>query len=253
MSNSDEQNNNIKNVIKIKESDIEQLLNIIPNSENLSLIYKYHIRDQKNRNTCIINATLSLIEYLRQLEGYEYTILSSSFLYHFSVKEEINRYNGYNQNSGIHTISVLKSLLKNGVCDQKRWESVFDFNIKPSTKAIVNALSRLKDCNIEIIPNSLNVIRYVIGVTKRPIVAVIPSDIFDGNINTENHSVLFVGYDSEYIYYQNSYGESWGNKGFGKFEVTLVDQIINMYTMDQTCLKSLDYIFRPIKTRKIIK
>lgn len=241
------------NILYIQESDIQSLLDVIPNNEHLNLIYKYYIRDQKNRNTCIINATLSLIEYLRQLEGYEYTILSSSFLYHFSVKEEIDRYNSYNKNSGIHTISVLKSLLRNGVCDQKRWESVFDFNIKPSSKAILNALSRLKDCNIEVIPNSLNVIKYVIGVTKRPIVAVVPSNIDDtGELNAENHSVLLVGYDSEYIYYQNSYGESWGDRGFGKFSVSLVDIIVNMYTLDQTCLKSLEPMFQK-KIKKIIK
>ena len=225
------------NLLELQEEDISSFKT--PNMIKLNEIYQYTIKNQGIHNSCIINATITLIEYLRQIQGLPYMVLSTSFLYHFSAKE-----NGKYKN-GIKTISVLKSLLTHGVCEQKRWTSVFDVNIKPSYDAIVDALSRISDTTIEIIPNSLNVIKYVLGYCKRPIVAILP---LSDEESVPNHSVVLVGYDDnqESIIFQNSYGLNWGDNGFGYLPYSLISNIVKMFSMDETCVKAFEDSFEQI-------
>ena len=249
------------NLLHIRDSDVEPFET--PNIIKINDDYQYSIKDQKSTNSCTILATITLIEYLRQIQGLPFIQLSTNFLYHYSIKT-----NGKYKN-GLKTISVLRSLLSNGVCDQKRWSSIFDFNMRPSQDAVLDALSRICDTTIEIIPNSINSIRYILGYCKRPIVAII--NIFsgyddNGNViepkddETEikplfNHSILLTGYnDSEnIIYFQNSYGQKWGNTGVGSFSYKFINHIINMFSMDESCIKSLDSFFEIRTTREIEK
>ena len=232
------------NMLEINPEDIS--LFETPRSIRLNEIYQYKIRNQGNNNSCVINATITLIEYIRQMQGLPFVILSTSFLYHFSSKENKTTKNG------VKTISVIKSLLTHGVCENKRWSSVFDVNIKPSCEALMEAISRISNTTIEIIPNSIDVIKYIIGYCKRPIVAVIP---LNGDEFIFNHSVVFVGYndDTETIIFQNSYGEEWGDGGFGEFSYTDINSIVNMFSMDETCIKSFIFDEDYIVTKHIEK
>lgn len=261
-------------IVTIKNSDIDMF--IPPSSSHLNEMYTYYIRDQHKNNSCAVMALVSLIEYLRQIEGKEFICLSDNFVYYNSMK-----ING-NSERGLKTCSVLRSILQYGACDQRRWSSIYDAHIKPTQNVIVESFSNLKDTTVEILECSIECIRYILGVCKRPISANIKmynsckegyllteyvdrlleyeeesdtesssdsSDIESGGIfmskkieNVYNHSVLLVGYDDklQIVYFQNSYGKKWGKNGFGSFKYDYVKYIDSMYSMDESCIKSLD-------------
>lgn len=261
-------------IVKIKNSDIDMF--IPPSSSHLNEMYMYYIRDQHKNNSCAVMALVSLIEYLRQIEGKEFICLSDNFVYYNSMK-----ING-NSERGLKTCSVLRSILQYGACDQRRWSSIYDAHIKPTQNVIVESFSNLKDTTVEILEFSIECIRYILGVCKRPISANIKmynsckeghlvteyvdklleykdsdtessSDSENENIsggnciskhteNVYNHSVLLVGYDDELqiVYFQNSYGKRWGKNGFGSFKYDYIKYIDSMYSMDESCIKALD-------------
>lgn len=214
----------------IRKIDILPIIEFteFPSDVNLSKKYKYEIRNQRTKNICSILSLITLIEYLRQIEGKEYIRLSESFLYYNSTKFE-------HKNGNFKTSSVLYSILKYGTCYSKRWESIYDLDLTPVNSMNIQALSNLKDANVEIIENSIECILYILGVCGRPIVA---------NIN--NHSVVLIGYDSDNIYYQNSYGQDWGLDGFGKVKRTEIGLIIFMYSMSESCVKAFENQFKNI-------
>jgi hypothetical protein len=259
-------------VVTIKNSDIDMFTP--PSSSHLNEMYTYYIRDQHKNNSCAVMALVSLIEYLRQIEGKEFMCLSDNFVYYNSMK-----ING-NSEKGLKTCSVLRSILQYGACDQKRWSSIYDAHIRPTQNVIVESFSNLKDTTVEILECSIECMRYILGVCKRPISANIKmyNSCKEGNLVTEhvkklleykdesesndsdsdiesggnciskqienlyNHSVLLVGYDDELqmIYFQNSYGKKWGKNGFGSFKYDYVKYVDSMYSMDESCIKTLD-------------
>lgn len=238
----------MENIVHISESDVAIFDS--PPSKKLHEIFKYYIFDQKKINCCAVASVISLIEYLRQKEGKDLEKFSVSFLYHNSLLMQ-----GVLRNVPLRTRCVINAIMSAGVCKQERWSSSNDFREKPSDEAIRDALSRVEHCNIEDIDKSLKTIKYIIGFCERPIVAIflafehnslslsrskeiikLPSDrtfVYD------RHSILLVGYDDDerVIYFQNSYGEEWGNGGFGRISYDYIPYFDLLYTMDQSCIK----------------
>lgn len=213
-----------------------------PNSIKLNEIYEYFIFNQGHNLTCSISAAISLIEYLRQKEGKKCEKFSVDFVYHEIIKS------GCNYKNGLKASFVINTLLKHGSCLEK--------NYKCSDENVIEALERIKECKIESIEKSIETIKYVIGFCERPIVALMniyDIEIFTSIENSYNlidtpknkkiynkHTVLLTGYDDELreIYFQNSYGEEWGEKGFGRISYDFVNYLIMLYSMDESCLKS---------------
>lgn len=238
----------MNNLVRIKVKDI--ILFETPLSKKLHEEFKYFIFDQTHYLSCSVSAAISLIEYLRQKEGKECEKFSVGFLYHDALQGSSEL------NNGLKTSSVLKSLIHDGVCLQKRWSSLNEPTIEPSQEAVMESLSRIKHCNIECLEIDISTIRYTIGFCERPIVAIMT--IYDKKkfytINTSydvigipshnnndsiKHSILLVGYDDSerIIYFQNSYGEEWGNKGFGRISYDYIPYFDLLYSMDESCIK----------------
>lgn len=216
-----------------------------PASKKLNEIYDYYIFDQGMNLDCAVAAAISLVEYLRQKEGKKCEKFSVSFLYH-------NLLNKSRLNSGFKASTVLDTLLKKGVCTNSLWSEKNSL-IKPSYEAIIDGFSRIKNCNIEYIENSIECIRYIIGFCERPIVALL--NIYDFmsfkcgvkidkpkklDVICAKHSVLLVGYDDDkkIIYFQNSYGTGWGKNGFGELSYDYISCFGILYSMDESCIKS---------------
>lgn len=221
----------------------------------LNEIYSYFIFDQGHNLSCSITAAISLIEYLRQKEGKKFEKLSVSFLYH-----EVMLTEGISKNIGLKASSVIKALLKNGTCSQQKWLSSQNALLEPSEDAVLDALSRIKHCCIELIDTSIETIRYIIGFCERPIVAIL--NIYDkkrfytmetsydivvppknSSDLSDKHSILLVGYDDneKVIYFQNSYGNEWGNCGFGRISYDYIPFFSLLYSMDESCIKGDEY------------
>lgn len=238
------------NTIKILTSDVKNIVNseMIPNVKKLNEIYDYFIFSQGNKLSCSVTAPISMIEYLRQKEGRKNEKLSVSFLYHNCLNEENKK-----TNSTLKASTVIHELITHGTCSQSKW-SDNDEEKEPNHEAILDAITRIKHCNVEILEQSIDCIKYIIGFCERPIVCIL--DITNKNVfindketiqrnkNEKNvisrHSILLIGYDDiEKIYwFQNSYGENWGFNGFGKISYDCISLFKLMYSMDESCLKS---------------
>lgn len=247
--------NLMENLIPIKKSDVDIFR--CPQSIHLDRIFKYFIFDQSFQLLCSVTAAISLIEYLRQKDGMIYEKFSVGFLYHQAMLVNSDFKNA--NKTGLKASSVVSALIEYGTCTQNLW-SGSDANVKPSEEAILDALSRIKHCNIENIEPCIETIRYTIGFSQRPIVTIMT--IFDKksffgkdtsyNIigrplpdqkGEDKHSILLVGYDDNerVIYFQNSYGDKWGNNGFGRLSYDYIPYLTLMYSMDESCIKSCQY------------
>lgn len=244
-------------MVKIKKEDISVF--DCPTKIKLFHKYEYFIFDQKHNMVCAVTAPISLIEYLRQKEGKKYEKLSVGFLYHHAVLTDNIQ---LVKQHGLRSTSVLNALLKNGTCSEETYLSE-DMNplIKPSHEAVIEALSRLKHCDIENIEPSIETIKYIIGYCERPIVALFtihdPNKFFsletsydiiypptdESQIKSNiKHSILLIGYndDKRVIYFQNSYGKEWGRGGFGRISYDCIPYFGILYSMDESCVKSSD-------------
>lgn len=239
-------------LIRIQKSDIKSF--DPPSKIKLNEIYDYFIFNQGHNLSCAISSAISLIEYLRQKEGKSCEKLSVGFLYHELLMENKDSLS----HIGFRASDVLRELLKNGVCLQQKFSSLQDSYINPSTDAVLDSLSRIKHCNIECIDIDIITLRYIIGFCERPIVAIInifdTDQFFDLERSYEvirpfedmdkeeslNHSILLVGYNDHegVIYFQNSYGEEWGNGGFGRISYDYIPYFDLFYSMDESCIKS---------------
>lgn len=241
-------------MITIKKEDVEMFT--CPEIIKLFEMYEYFIFDQEHELTCSVSAAVSLVEYLRQKDGKECEKFSVVFLYGKAVAAEPHPDNVIKY--GLKASSVINALLKNGVCLENSWPSDKHFYVEPSTKVVLEALNRLKHCDLEKIDADIHCIRYILGYCERPIVAVL--NIYDMatfcNLETSyepiqappinktlevinRHSVLLVGYDDQdrILYFQNSYGTQWGKNGFGRISYDYIPFFGILYSMDESCIK----------------
>lgn len=244
----------MENLIPIKKTDVD--IFHCPQSIHLDKLFKYFIFDQSSQLLCSVTAAISLIEYLRQKDGLSFEKFSVGFLYHQAML--VNSDLRSASKSGLKASSVVTALIEYGTCTQDLWSSN-DVKIKPNEIAILDALSRIKHCNIENIEPCIETIRYTIGFSQRPIVTIMPiydKKTFFGKYTSYNtitiplldqriedrHSILLVGYDDDekVIYFQNSYGYEWGNRGFGRISYDFIPYLILMYSMDESCIKSTE-------------
>lgn len=248
-------------IVRINKSDVEYIS--FPKSKKLFEEYNYFIFNQGHNLSCSVTAAISMIEYLRQREGKKCQKFSVGFLYHNALVDENqdNKDNkGVIKSKSLSATTVIRSLFEKGSCLQEKWSSSNLIEIEPSHDAIIDALSRIKHSNIEILDVDILTIKYIIGFCDRPIVGIYEMDdisefsyansknIIGLNQVSENvndmkvkHSILLVGYDDDerVIYIQNSYGESWGNSGFGRISYDSLFKLKLLYSMDESCLKSL--------------
>lgn len=246
-------------IVRITKSDVDCI--DFPKYKKLFEEYNYYIFNQGHNLSCSVAAVISMIEYLRQREGKNCQKFSVGFLYHNALVEESEDKNL--KSKSLSATSVIRSLFEKGSCLQEKWSSTNPINIEPSHDAIIDALSRIKHSNVEILDIDLLVIKYIIGFCERPIVGIYEMDNLSefsssnsrniiglnginclnglNEINRVRHSVLLVGYDDEenVIYIQNSYGESWGDSGFGRISYNSLNKFKLLYSMDESCLKSL--------------
>ncbi len=186
------------------------------------------IEDQGDLGSCVANSSTTCLEFLYKQAGKKQPELSRLFLYWYARFLDGT---DPNDDAGTFIRTAMKALSNYGVCTEDLWPyDVSKYSVKPGAPCLVDASNRqilryyrtpslvhIKLCLSEGFP-------VVFGFS-------VPESMFsDATASTGvvqypsknegivgGHAVLAVGYDEkkQLLKFQNSWGKSWGNKGYG--------------------------------------
>jgi len=204
---------------------------ILPTSFSL---YNYinFIYDQGNLGSCTANAFCAAYRIINKIKNKNISFKPSRlFLYYQERSIEGN----INTDSGADIIDGEIYVKINGICSEESWPYIVsNFNIKPPLKCYKEAL-QYKITNYSIINNDSMLLINIKNTiyNKQPVliaIAVYSSFEYEitnntglipiPNINNEKilggHEMCLIGFDDskELFTVMNSWGPSWGNKGF---------------------------------------
>jgi C1A family cysteine protease len=184
------------------------------------------VEDQGQLGSCTANALVGNLEFLEKKAGQTVTDLSRLFIYYNERAME----GTINEDSGAMIRDGVKSLVKQGVCAEKKWPYVITkFAVKPPASCYREALKhqvlsyhriltlqQMKQCLAEGYP-------FVFGFTVYDgfeSATVAKTGKLDMPKPTEKvlggHAVTAVGYDdaTKRFLVRNSWGTDWGLKGY---------------------------------------
>lgn len=183
--------------------------------------------NQYDIGSCTANATAAAIQFLQKLGGLKKVMPSRLFIYYNSRAIAGTE----SEDSGAYLRDVVKAVNKQGYVPEKNYtytrKNLF---AKPSDELYVDAATRcvsayerIEDGNVSTMMNCLAegypfvfgmvVYNQAFSIAEKTGVMPMPKkndDIIGG------HAVIAVGYDLERKAFivRNSYGASWGNKGY---------------------------------------
>lgn len=236
----------------IKLEDITEFITLFKSKVNFSEEYSYVIRAQFGVPNCSSQAWITCIEYLRQIDGYNYETFSVMYEYYMT------RLITHHEKEIVPTYieDSLESLFLNGAIHASGVHiSLEAINTKPSLNKIKDGQSRIinKTMSPKRLEIDVNVFKYVISEMNVPFVAVIYTDkrkmandylkIFkheESDVKDTLHAICIIGYDDdeEVFIFQNSYGKDWHFGGFGKIHYSYIGNITKAIAIEKTCVKS---------------
>lgn len=184
------------------------------------------IFDQGQLGSCTANAICSAIEFDEKKQGKDVIEKSRLFLYYNEREVEGN----VGEDSGASIHDGINSVNRVGICEEKYCPyDISKFKEKPSYDAYTNA-KKYKSIDYGFVEKDLTKMKEILA-SGLPFVFGIEvfssfmkaknGDIPMPNTNTESvlggHALLCCGYDDEkeVFIFENSWGENWGEKGFG--------------------------------------
>ncbi len=184
------------------------------------------VYDQERLGSCTGNAICGAVEYGHMAKGLQPTMPSRLFVYYNERYLE----GTINSDAGAEIRDGIKSLTRWGVCAEGEWPyNVAKFKERPSEHAYFKARKDIVSV-YERVPQTVDFIKAALA-TDRPIIfgfacyesletsAVIatgsvplpgPSEKMTGG-----HAVLAVGYNANSVRFRNSWGQHWGDRGYG--------------------------------------
>jgi len=184
------------------------------------------VENQGNLGSCTGNALAGAVEFLENKDGRPFTNVSRLFIYY---NERVIEHS-VSEDSGAMIRDGIKTLVKQGVCSEKKWPYVVSkFTQKPSATcykeasdhqvtayARLQALDEMRACLASGYP-------FVFGFTvyesfesdKVAKSGVVPLPKHNEKM-LGGHAVLAVGYDdaTQRVLVRNSWGPGWGMKGY---------------------------------------
>lgn len=186
------------------------------------------VKNQRKSPTCVAHALAEVVEYHNRKQNEKFTTFSTEFIYGCRFDDD---YMG----EGMVLRDALKELQKYGDV----FYTVLPQNSDNVEDAMKNVLTNFDTLKPQAYPNristyyrikNINELKYALihdgpvavcawwyGTTK------LDKDKVLTYTETEDkggHAFLIVGYDEEYLIAQNSWGTSWGDKGFFKIRIS---------------------------------
>jgi C1A family cysteine protease len=184
------------------------------------------VENQGRLGSCTANALVGALEFLEQKDGFAVTDLSRLFVYYNERVIE----NTITSDSGAMLRDGIKTLVREGVCSERRWPYVISrFTRRPSETCYLEALDHqitsyqriltldeMLACLAEGFPFVFGFAVYEgfeSPAVKKTGVVLMPQP---GERMIGGHAVLAVGYtmDDRRFFVRNSWGTSWGQKGY---------------------------------------
>jgi C1A family cysteine protease len=184
------------------------------------------VEDQGQLGSCTANALVGNLEFLYRKNGQAVTDLSRLFIYYNERAME----GTINEDSGAMIRDGVKSLVKLGVCSEKKWPYVIGkFTQKPSAACYKEAanqqvtsyhrvltLKEMKQCLAEGYPFVFGFSVYE-GFESDTVAKTGQLNLpKPGEKNVGGHAVCAVGYDdaAQRVLVRNSWGADWGMDGY---------------------------------------
>jgi C1A family cysteine protease len=181
------------------------------------------IFDQGRSSSCTGNAIAAAVEYMRKKEQLPSFIPSRLFIYYNERLLE----NDVNKDSGAELRDGMIALQKWGVCPENLWPFIVpdEITVKPpqqcydfAVKDVIKTYERVPT-ELSAVQNTLSHgIPFVFGISVFENFMDTGSDgmvaMPQGNL-LGGHAILTVGLQDDKVIFQNSWGESWGDGGYG--------------------------------------
>lgn len=175
-------------------------------------------RNQKTTGQCTAFATAGILEILNYLETGERTLFSTTYIYGRHRKE------GLRSTWGMYVSELMRYLVFLGSVPNDMMPQLYenpeaydlvrnsDLNALDAvaTKTHISSYIKLTDLHGQIDKTVLNIKKALLKY-QIPIFGDIKMD-------GAGHAICIIGWDEKYIYYMNSWGENYGDKGVCKFK-----------------------------------
>lgn len=202
----------------------------LPSSVDLRS-YCPDVYDQGNLGSCTANAISGAIQTTENIIG-KTPQFSPSRLFIYYNERSIE--GTVNSDSGAMIRDGMKSIAKQGVCDEALWPYIVNkFKAKPNLKCYQDALSKMIH-KYENVPQTQTGIMSALAQNKPVIFGTAIYESFETSLvaNTGmvpypskserllgGHALCIVGYlsDKQLFIVRNSWGSSWGDKGYCYF------------------------------------
>lgn len=185
------------------------------------------VEDQGDLGSCTGNSIAGAVEFLEKKDGVPLTNVSRLFIYY---NERVVEHT-VNSDSGAMIRDGIKTLVKQGVCSEKKWPYVISkFTSKPSAACYKEALNHQATAYARL--QTVDEMRvcladgypFVFGFTvyqsfesqQVAKTGVVPMPNKSKEKVLGGHAVLAVGYDDakKCVLVRNSWGPNWGMKGY---------------------------------------
>lgn len=184
------------------------------------------VYDQGNLGSCTANALCAVHEFETVDQNIDKGFKPSRLFLYYNERLLDNT---VNEDSGAYLSDGIKCMKKYGVCSEKFYPYIIEkFTLKPSAKAYADALKQkvVTASNIQQDVTSMklslfNKNPFVVGIAiyssfesdtvQKTGIVPMPSD--DDEF-LGGHAVVCVGYTKDHWIMRNSWGRSWGDKGY---------------------------------------
>lgn len=214
------------------------------------------VEDQGNLGSCTANAVLGLVEYMQKKINGEYLDSSRRFLYKVTRKLY-----GLTGDTGAFIRGTIRALRIFGACPEKYWPyEVSHFDEEPSSFCYAFAQAyqaikyfRLADPDPEKLLEKLRL--YLSKGLPLAFGFTVYSSIFEEKVTKTGdipfprpgdkaeggHAIMAVGYNDKkkVLLIRNSWGASWGDKGYGTLPY---DYVLQALADDFWVITSLEYV-----------
>ena len=184
------------------------------------------IFDQLNISSCVANALSICLMYMYK-NNKNVDIPSRLFIYYIARILD----NNVNADNGCTFRSAIKAIKNWGSCYEKQWPYITNNTCIRPHSLCFSSIPRFNITRYERLPCSPSSWEHCLSVLKKPFVfgILLYSSFFSsksGNIKLPNfnletcvggHALVATGYDknNQILFFQNSWGITWGNKGCG--------------------------------------